>query len=708
MSLTIDSLCEKLGTYLNSNQIADVRRAYELAKRAHEGQFRRSGEPYITHPLAVADILADMHIDPQSLMAALMHDVIEDTGVDWHEIANQFGDVVANMVEGVSKLTQIEFSSRAHAQAENFQKMTLAMSKDIRVILVKLADRLHNMRTLGVMPPEKKRRIAHETLDIYAPIANRLGMNEFRTEFEDLGFKALHPMRAERIQAALNETRPNRSHLVASIKSSLEARLSDEGLLCKVMGREKHLFSIYNKMRVKKKSFHDIMDVFAFRILVENVDSCYRVLGAIHNLYKPIAGEFKDYIAIPKANGYQSLHTVLVGMHGVPIEVQIRTWEMDAMANNGIAAHWLYKSDNEDATISEHARAREWIKGLLEIQQQAGDSMEFIENVKIDLFPDEVYVFTPKGKIIELPSGATPIDFAYAVHTEVGHKCVACRINRRLAPLSDALQSGTTCEIVTSPNAQPNPAWLNFASTAKARSAIRHYLKQQRHIDSLRMGKTLLGKALEAMESNLEAITEANWEVAEATLNSTHDELLEEIGLGNRLAFTVAQALLPNYEPTVSTEASHNPELVIDAPDSLITSFANCCKPIPGDHIQGYLSAGKGVVIHRENCKNVLEDLRKFPEKAVKGHWGADPKGEYHCDIHVDVKNARGIIAGLATQVANADASIERLDIIERDENYCIINFTLGVANRVHLAQILKRLRNQKYVIKTGRQLNAR
>jgi len=708
MSLTIDSLCEKLGTYLNSNQIADVRRAYKLAERAHEGQFRRSGEPYITHPLAVADILADMHIDPQSLMAALMHDVIEDTGVDWSEIAEQFGDVVANMVEGVSKLTQIEFSSRAHAQAENFQKMTLAMSKDIRVILVKLADRLHNMRTLGVMPPEKKRRIAHETLDIYAPIANRLGMNEFRTEFEDLGFKALHPMRAERIQAALNDTRPNRSQLVSSIKSSIEGRLSDEGLLCKVMGREKHLFSIYNKMRIKKKSFHDIMDVFAFRILVENVDSCYRVLGAIHNLYKPIAGEFKDYIAIPKANGYQSLHTVLVGMHGVPIEVQIRTWEMDAMANNGIAAHWLYKSDNEDATISEHARAREWIKGLLEIQQQAGDSMEFIENVKIDLFPDEVYVFTPKGKIIELPSGATPIDFAYAVHTEVGHKCVACRINRRLAPLSDALQSGTTCEIVTSPNAQPNPAWLNFASTAKARSAIRHYLKQQRHIDSLRMGKTLLGKALESMDSNLEAITEAHWGVAEAALNSTHDELLEEIGLGNRLAFTVAQALLPDYEPPTDAAGVLNPELVIDAPDSLITSFANCCKPIPGDHIQGYLSAGKGVVIHRENCKNVLEDLRKFPDKAVKGNWGADPKGEYHCDIHVDVKNARGIIAGLATQVANADASIERLDIIERDENYCIINFTLGVANRVHLAQILKRLRSQKYVIKTGRLLNSR
>ncbi len=709
MSVTIDSLEDKLGAYLNAEQIADVRRAYLLAKDAHEGQFRRSGEPYITHPLAVADILADMHIDPQSLMAALMHDVIEDTGVTWQELADNFDEQVANLVEGVSKLTQIEFSSRAHAQAENFQKMTLAMSKDIRVILVKLADRLHNMRTLGVMPPEKKRRIARETLDIYAPIANRLGMNEFRIEFEDLGFRALHPMRSTRIEAALSASRGHRSELVAKIQSAIEKRLSDEGHKAKVIGREKHLFSIYNKMRIKRKSFKDIMDVFAFRILVDSVDNCYRVLGAIHNLYKPISGEFKDYIAIPKSNGYQSLHTVLVGMHGVPIEVQIRTFEMDAMANNGIAAHWLYKSDMNDQTISEHARAREWIKGLLEIQQRAGDSMEFIENVKIDLFPDEVYVFTPKGKIIELPSGATAIDFAYAVHTEIGHHCVACRINRRLAPLSEPLQSGTTCEIITAPNAQPNPAWLNFVITGKARSAIRHYLKQQRHNESLRMGSTLLDKALEAYGSNLDAIQDEQWQTAESALELSKDALLEEIGLGNRLAFSVAQHLLSEQDTQLTDDSSSdNPAIIVDAPGSLMTTFANCCRPIPGDHIQGFLSAGKGVIIHRENCKNVLEELRKQPDKAIRAAWPMHPTGDYLADIHVDIINRRGIIATLATQIANADASIERLDIVERDSEYVIINLTVGISGRVQLAQVLRRIRSIKQVLKTGRLLNGR
>ena len=434
----VERLAQQLATYLNPDQVNLVRRAYYYAEQAHDGQLRSSGEHYITHPLAVARVLADMHMDHQSLMAAMLHDVIEDTGIPKEAITAQFGENVAELVDGVTKLTQMNFGTKAEAQAENFQKMAMAMARDIRVILVKLADRLHNMRTLGALNAEKRRRIAKETLEIYAPIANRLGMNRIYAEFEDLGFKAMHPMRAERIQVAVRKARGNRKELVNQIQQSITDCLAREEIAGEVSGREKHLYSIYRKMRGKRKAFNDIMDVYAFRIVVDKVDTCYRVLGAVHNLYKPIPGRFKDYIAIPKANGYQSLHTTLFGLHGVPIEIQIRTNEMEEVANNGIAAHWLYKSSEEDMPRNNHARARRWVKGLLELQQSAGDSLEFIENVKIDLFPDEVYVFTPKGRIMELPKGSTAVDFAYAVHTDIGNTCVACRINRRLAPLSQA------------------------------------------------------------------------------------------------------------------------------------------------------------------------------------------------------------------------------------------------------------------------------
>ena len=458
----IDTFSERLASYLGPDQVNLVRRAYYYAEQAHDGQRRRSGEPYVTHPLAVANILADMHMDHQSLMAAMLHDVIEDTGIAKEALTAQFGETVAELVDGVSKLTQMQFETKAEAQAENFQKMAMAMARDIRVILVKLADRLHNMRTLDAMPPDKSRRIAKETLEIYAPIANRLGMHNMYAEFEDLGFRAMHPMRAERIRRAVKAARGNRREIVSKIQESLTSCLQREGLPGEVIGREKHLYSIYQKMRGKRKSFNEIMDVYAFRLIVDKVDTCYRVLGAVHSLYKPIPGRFKDYIAIPKANGYQSLHTTLFGMHGVPIEIQIRTREMEDMANNGIAAHWLYKSGEEEPKGS-HARARQWVKGILELQQRAGNSLEFIENVKIDLFPDEVYVFTPKGRIMELPKGSTPVDFAYAVHTDVGNSCIACRINRRLAPLSQPLNSGETVEIITAPGTRPNPACLNSA-----------------------------------------------------------------------------------------------------------------------------------------------------------------------------------------------------------------------------------------------------
>jgi len=488
-------LKEEISKYLSDEHIEMVHEAYLFAAKAHEPQKRSSGEPYITHPLAVAGILAEMHMDHQCLMAALLHDVIEDTGVPKHTLAVEFGEDVADLVDGVSKLKYM-FHSRAEAQAENFQKMTLAMAKDIRVILVKIADRLHNMRTLGHLSPDKRRRIAKETLEIYAPIANRLGMNNIRVEFEELGFKAAHPLRSSMIGKAVLKARGNRKEVVSTVLGSIKACLEREGMGAEVFGREKHLFSIYDKMRSKRKSFAEIMDVYAFRIIVDSVDTCYRVLGAVHNLYKPVAGRFKDYIAIPKANGYQSLHTTLFGMHGIPIEIQIRTFEMEMVANNGIAGHWLYKS-NDEATSGSHERAREWMKGLLQIQQSTGNSLEFIENVKIDLFPDEVYVFSPKGQIYDLPQGATPVDFAYAVHTDIGNSCVACRIDRRLAPLSASLESGQTVEIITAPAAQPNPAWLSSVITGKARASIRHGLKTQQRSESIILGRRLLDRMLQ-------------------------------------------------------------------------------------------------------------------------------------------------------------------------------------------------------------------
>ncbi|MCQ3830117.1 bifunctional GTP diphosphokinase/guanosine-3',5'-bis pyrophosphate 3'-pyrophosphohydrolase [Microbulbifer elongatus] len=702
---TIDSLAHRLSSYLPPDQIQFVRRAYFYAEQAHEGQKRRSGEPYITHPLAVATILAGMHMDAQSLAAAMLHDVIEDTGIPKAALAEQFGEEIADLVDGVSKLTQFETDSPAEKQAENFQKMALAMARDIRVILVKLADRLHNMRTLGSLKPEKRARIARETLEIYAPIANRLGMNDVRIEFEDRSFFAIYPLRASRLRAALVAARGNRKELLEKIQNAIELRLDRENIDALVIGREKHLYSIYQKMRSKKKSFKEIMDVYAFRIIVDSVDTCYRTFGVIHNLYKPVISEFKDYIAIPKSNGYQSLHTVLLGMHGVPIEVQIRTKEMDEMANSGIAAHWLYKSSGDEVLNTggtSQVRARRWVQGLLEMQQRAGDSLEFIENVKIDLFPDEVYVFTPKGKIIDLPAGATAVDFAYSVHTDIGNSCVAVRINQRLAPLSQPLESGQKVEILTSKNVQPNPNWLNFVVTAKARSAIRHYLKHQRHHDSIELGRRLLEKALTKFHLKISDLDEQHIKrgVKEAKCE-TFDNLLEEIGLGNRAAFSAAKLLIP--PGTTETEASSiSSPLTIEAQEGMLISFARCCRPIPGDTIMGHISSGKGVVIHRDTCRNTAE-LREHPENIMAVAWSPDVKGEFLGDVRVEVESERGIIARLATRITEEGASIEQIHVDEKDAQHSVIALTLEVANRVHLAQVMKRLRNLPAVIKIAR-----
>ncbi|GGM10284.1 bifunctional GTP diphosphokinase/guanosine-3',5'-bis pyrophosphate 3'-pyrophosphohydrolase [Pseudomonas asuensis] len=688
----IDTFSERLASYLGPDQVNLVRRAYYYAEQAHDGQRRRSGEPYVTHPLAVANILADMHMDYQSLMAAMLHDVIEDTGIAKEALTAQFGETVAELVDGVSKLTQMQFETKAEAQAENFQKMAMAMARDIRVILVKLADRLHNMRTLDAMPPDKSRRIAKETLEIYAPIANRLGMHNMYAEFEDLGFRAMHPMRAERIRRAVKAARGNRREIVSKIQESLASCLQREGLPGEVIGREKHLYSIYQKMRGKRKSFNEIMDVYAFRLIVDKVDTCYRVLGAVHSLYKPIPGRFKDYIAIPKANGYQSLHTTLFGMHGVPIEIQIRTREMEDMANNGIAAHWLYKS-GEDEPKGSHARARQWVKGILELQQRAGNSLEFIENVKIDLFPDEVYVFTPKGRIMELPKGSTPVDFAYAVHTDVGNSCIACRVNRRLAPLSQPLNSGETVEIITAPGTRPNPAWLNFVVTGKARTNIRHALKQQRRSESISLGERLLNKALANFNTQLSKISLPRIlpVLAEHKVVVLED-LLEEIGLGNQMAYVVARRLVSADAESQEDKAQTEGPLAIRGTEGLVLSYAKCCTPIPGDPIVGHLSAGKGMVVHLDSCKNIAE-IRQNPEKCIPLTWAKDVVGEFNVELRVQLEHQRGLIAMLATSVTAVDANVEKISMNERDGRISVVQLVVSVHDRVHLARVIRKLR---------------
>jgi len=696
--LALRLLLDKLSYYLEDKEVRRVERAYHFAEKCHEGQMRQSGDAYISHPLAVAHILADMHMDHESLMAAMLHDVIEDTVVTKGQISRRFGRPVADLVDGVSKLTGIEFQSRAEQQAESFQKMTLAMSRDIRVVLVKLADRLHNMRTLGVLSPAKRRRIARETLEIYAPIAQRLGINDVRLELEDLGFAAMYPLRHRRLREAMKAAKKNRKEVVVEIHQAIEVRLEKERLNAKVKSREKHLWSIYRKMREKKRSFRDIMDVFAFRLIVDSVDDCYRTLGIIHNVFKPVPGEFKDYIAIPKANGYQSLHTVLVGMHGVVIEVQIRTAEMEAMASYGIAAHWEYKAGQSNIDVNQR-RASRWVQGLLDMQRQAGDSLEFLEHVKADLFPDEVYVFTPKGKIVELPTGATPIDFAYSVHTGLGNSCIACRVDGQLTPLSEQLESGQRVEIIRAQEAQPNPNWLNFVVTAKARSAIRHYLKHQQHDESVDLGKRLLDQALSRLGTSYKELKKSQIKkLLKETGASTFEYILQQIGLGNRVPFAVANVLVPENKrsPIEENKKSALP-IVIDASDGLLLQYARCCRPIPGDPILGHVSPGKGLVIHLESCRNLME-IRSNPEKCMPLTWSNSPRGEFPVELKVEITPERGFIAALASRMTRADATIEHISVDEKDAFTSIVHVVLTVRNRVHLADILRRARGLKQV----------
>lgn len=716
------ALRAELENYLEPGQVDTAHRAFLLGADAHKDQKRKSGEPYITHPIAVAQHMAEMRFDLETIVAAILHDVIEDTPVTKDEVAEQFGEEVAELVDGVTKLTQIKFESKAEAEAENFRKMLLAMVRDIRVMLIKLADRRHNMRTLGVMRPDKRRRIAKETLDIYVPIANRLGLNNIRLELQDLGFAALYPDRYRVISEAVKKARGNRSEIVDKIQTGITERLEQEHLIGRVAGREKHIFSIYDKMRVKNLPFAEVYDVFAFRITVDSVDMCYRVLGAVHNLYKPVPGKFKDYIAIPKANGYQSLHTVLFGPYGVPIEVQIRTEDMDKVAEAGVAAHWLYKG-GEDGKFGAHFRVREWMRNVLEMQQSAGNSMEFLENVKIDLFPQEVYVFTPKGKIMVLKRGATPVDFAYAVHTDVGDRCVAAKINRRLAPLRTPLMNGQTVEIVTANTAHPNPTWLNFVVTGKARSNIRHYLKNLRSDEAIALGKRLLDNELAAFTLSVEKLPgqRVNGLLGEFKLSSL-DELLSQIGLGERMALLVARRLVPDKKPKPSSRGAGLKEalsryvpswlkgdkehsgrpLTISGTEGMVVNFAKCCRPIPGDPILGFVTSGRGIVIHTESCKNVAE-YRKLPEKWLDVKWEEGVKGDFAVEVRVDVLNQRGVLATVAAAIAELGANIDNMNVEERDGRQSSMTVVLEVHDRQHLASIMRRIRSIEPVMRISR-----
>jgi guanosine-3',5'-bis(diphosphate) 3'-pyrophosphohydrolase len=701
----ISDLCDLLETYLDKAQVREVYRAYLFGAEAHEGQHRKSGEPYIYHPVEVARILADMHMDAQSIIAAVLHDVIEDTGTPKETVTAEFGEEVGELVDGVSKLTQIKFESQAEAQAENFRKMMLAMVRDIRVIVVKLADRLHNMRTLDVMRPEKRRRIARETLEIYAPIANRLGMNQIRLELEDLGFAALYPMRYRVLSDAVRRARGNRKEILNKIESAIRQRLDEEQLDYRLLSREKHLYSLYKKIRDRVGSFTEVFDVYAFRVIVENVDTCYRVLGMMHNLYKPVPGKFKDYIAIPKANGYQSLHTVLFGPYGVPIEVQIRTVDMERVAESGIAAHWLYKSSEKTGRNNAQTRAREWLRELLEMQRNAGNSLEFLENVKIDLFPDEVYLFTPAGDILNLPRGATAVDFAYAVHTDVGNTCIAAKIDRRLSPLRTPLLNGQTVEVITATGAHPNPAWLNFVTTAKARSNIRHYLKNLQNDEATELGQRMLDKALHNLNGSLLDIPDEVFDpvIRECGFKS-REALYADIGLGNRMAMLVARRLVPveGGEVGVAQEKGHSQPLAIRGTEGMVVHFARCCRPIPGDAIVGFISAGRGLVIHSATCKNLVE-YRGRPEKWIDVEWQRDIEGEFTAEIRVDVTNQKGVLATVAAEISQTGSNIENVAIEERDGRDTALNFTITVRDRAHLARVMRCIRKLPAVMRISR-----
>jgi len=677
--------------YLRPKDVARLAEAYRFSEAAHAGQRRQSGDPYISHPLAVAEILADWHLDGQTLMAALLHDVTEDTKVTKDEISDTFGKPVAELVDGVSKLDKIEFQSAADAQAENFRKMLLAMARDVRVILIKLADRLHNMRTLGAVSPAKRRRVARETMEIYAPIANRLGLNTLYHELQELAFSHLYPLRYKVLAKATKAARGNRREMISKTLEAIKKKLIESGLEATVFGREKHVYSTYRKMIEKHLSFSEVHDIFGCRVIVADIPACYLALGALHSLYKPIPGKFKDYIAIPKGNAYQSIHTDLIGPYGVPVEVQIRTEPMHRLAETGVASHWMYKDDS-DGLSELQKQTHRWLQSLLEIQHQSGDPHEFLEHVKVDLFPDEVYVFTPKGRILSLPRGATAVDFAYAVHTDIGNRCVAAKVNGELVPLRSELRNGDRVEIITASHAKPNPGWLQYVRTGKARSNIRHFLKTMQYEESAGLGERLLDQALKSLKSTLADVDEASWErvARDGGARSKH-ELLADIGLGKRLPAVVARRLLKGSDSKEELKTAGS--VTIRGTEGMAVQLASCCRPIPGDAIAGSIKKGQGLVVHASDCASIVRSRKNEPDQWIDVEWDPRTTRLFQAAIHVMVENQRGVLAKVASEIAEAGSNIDAIGMEDDRSMFTTMHFVLEVANRQHLARVMRALR---------------
>lgn len=696
-----EMLLQEVSTYLKPKDVEHIRQALKFSGEAHEGQLRKSGEPYISHPIAVARILTPLHLDAQAIMAALLHDVVEDTHISNEEVANIFGKAVAELVDGLSKLDKIEFQTKEDAQAENFRKMLLAMARDVRVILIKLADRLHNMRTLTSMSREKCERIARETMEIYAPIANRLGLNAIYQELEDLGFKYLYPKRYEVLSKAIKVARGNRREVVGKIQEAIRQRLEEHHITAQIQGREKHLYGIYQKMQAKSLAFAQVQDIYGFRVMVNDVPSCYLALGALHALYKPIPGKFKDYIAIPKANAYQSLHTTLFGPFGTPIEVQIRTQEMHKIAEAGVASHWLYKAAQTPFNDL-HKKTHQWLQSLLESLSQSGDSVEFLEHLKVDLFPDEVYVFTPKGKILALPRGATAVDFAYSVHTDIGNSCVAVKVNFELAPLRVEMKNGDRVEIITATNAHPNPAWLSYVVTSKARSQIRHALKTMHFDESSALGERLLNQALSSLGLKKQDIDNSRWEkLLKDTGVKSREEIFSDIALGLRLNMVIARQLARIGEAGTQEHPAPNGLITILGTEGMAVQFAKCCRPIPGDPIIGIIKKGQGLVVHIHDCP-VLCKGRGGMDKWLDVAWDRHINRPFEVSIKLIVANQRGVLAKAAAAIADAESNIENVHFTN-EGNYTTLYFTLQVSNRIHLANVMRGLRGIPEVIRITR-----
>jgi len=693
-------------SYLKAEDAVQVEAAYVFAAEAHRGQYRVSGEPYVSHPLAVAETLAGWRLDAQALIAALLHDVMEDTAITKAQLSERFGKKAAELVDGVSKLDRIENQSYEEAQAENFRKMLLAMARDVRVILIKLADRLHNMRTLDAVRMEKRRRVARETLEIYAPIANRLGLNNLYRELQEIAFRHVHPMRHRVLVKAVRQARGNRREGVSKILDAFRQRLPDRGIEAEVIGREKHLYSIYCKMRDKHLSFSQVLDIYGFRVVVKDVPTCYLALGSLHGLYKPVPGKFKDYIAIPKPNGYQSLHTTLIGPYGTPVEVQIRTGSMNHIAESGVASHWLYK--DEHALTALQQETHKWLQSLIDLQSASDDSAEFLEHVKVDLFPGEVYVFTPKGKILTLPRGATPVDFAYAVHTDIGNRCVACRINFESSPLRSELKNGDRVEIITALSASPNPAWLSYVRTGKSRAQIRHFLKTQQHEESAALGERLLSQALRSFNLQVGDIDAATWErFQRESAPRGRRQVLTDIGLGKRLPAIIARRLAElreKREPGAVAVADNRQTgaILIRGTEGVAVQLAKCCRPIPGDPIVGVIRKGQGLVVHTHDCA-VLAKQRGERNDWVDVDWEPDLRGVFEIGLHVIAENRRGVLGKVASAMADEDSNIANVSMDDDRGATTSLYFTVQVANRNHLAHILRAVRRIPEVVRVNR-----